>query len=113
MDNCPTCGQLVDGLSAGVVDKLVNWDDWDYSSVGDSEDYNGLGVVELLVEPKSKDYDSYGGIAEEDVFIVVKVEGRLFKKEGYRNSYGTLDWNGSCREVKSEPRTITVYDYVV
>lgn len=112
MEICPTCGQSTDGLTAETVNRLVDWDDWDYSSKGDSNHYQGLGLVELMVEPQDKTYDSYGGVAEEDIFVVVKVQDRLFKKEGYRDSYSSIQWNGDCREVKAEPKTITVFDYV-
>ena len=110
--NCPTCGQSTDTISAEIVNKLVDWDDYDYAVKGDSTHYDGLGFVELTVEPKGKDYDSYGGILEEDVFVVVRIDDRLFKKEGTRSSYGSLYWDGECREVKAEPRIVTVFDYV-
>lgn len=110
--NCPTCGQSTDGLSADIVNKLVDWDDFDYAPEGYSAFYEGVGTVEMEVGPKSKNYDSYGTVLEEDIFIVVKVADRLFKKEGTRSSYGSLYWDGDCREVAATPRTVTVFDYV-
>lgn len=112
MTTCPTCNP--DDL-ASLVDKHVDWDDEVYF-LGKGAvmyfDLDALGAVEIVVDVPGSTYDSYGGIVEEDVFVVVKVQDRLFKKEGCRDSYGSVKFVGDCREVKGQPKTVTVFDYV-
>ncbi|OKI54555.1 hypothetical protein A6A27_32020 [Micromonospora sp. CB01531] len=67
--------------------------------------------IEMVARPKEGEYDSYGEGVAEDVFMVVKLGDKHFRKNGWRSSYGGTDWDGECREVKPQPRTITVYDY--
>lgn len=47
-----------------------------------------------------------------DVWIVIKVEGRHFKKTGYHESHSGTYWDGSVTEVRPTQKTITVYDKI-
>lgn len=109
---CPTCGQSTDSLSAETVDLLVDWDGFDYASVGDVEYVTQLGDVEV-VAIHTGSTDSYGYVIDGTAWVVVKVQRKYFKKAGTKNSYSGLSWDGDCREVKAEPKTVTVFDYVV
>jgi hypothetical protein len=47
-----------------------------------------------------------------DVWIVIKVEGRHFRKTGYRQSHDGTYWDGAVTEVRPKQQTITVYDKI-
>lgn len=110
MRKCPNCHQPwgYDSLAEQINDVLP-WDTVDLYDKGRVVNFDGLSV-EIVEESADNPYNSYGTREEVDIFIIVKVDDRLFKKEGTRDSYGGTEW-GLCREVKPTPRTITVYDY--
>lgn len=109
--NCPTCGQSTDTLTAETVDLLVDWDEFDYASVGDTEYVAQLGEVEV-VAIHTGETDSYGYVIDGSAWVVVKIRDKHFKKAGTKSSYSGLHWDGVCREVTAESKTITVFDYV-
>lgn len=112
MSNCPTCRQSLNGsFTAATVDLLVDWDEFDYLAKGDYQYVPMLGDV-VVMDIKTGEQDSYGYVIESEAYVVIKVGEQHFRKEGERSSYGGLEWNGECREVKGEPRTVTVYDFV-
>lgn len=109
--NCPTCNHELDDLATklNVADR---W--WTIEDLlkGSKYTIDGVGEVEMVVPPAPAEYDSYGETFSEQIFMVIKVGDRHFKKEGFRSSYGGTSWYGPCREVHPEPKTVTVYDYV-
>lgn len=111
--NCPTCGWFgyePDDVLRAL--KAFDWDEFRWSPEGDTAYVRDLGVVTVVAAIQPQDYDSYGGSIEDEPFVVIRVpDGRLFKREAYRDSYSGLDWKTDIREVKPQPRTVTVYDY--
>jgi hypothetical protein len=49
-------------------------------------------------------------IREGDIWVVVEIDGRFFKKTGYHQSHDGTYWDGSVSEVKPQQKTITVYE---
>jgi hypothetical protein len=45
-----------------------------------------------------------------DVWVVVEVSGRFFKKTGYRERYYSTEWDGILTEVSPVSKTVTVYE---
>lgn len=109
MPDCPMCGSET-GLTPRLVDSRVNWESFEYMGVGDSAYNSLLDEVVELAGYYGGDTDSYGYVDDESAWIVVKIDGRFFKKEGVRSSYSGLNWTGDCREVKAQ--TKTVYEFV-
>ncbi len=112
MSECPTCGQSVEELATklNLADKWWTIEDL---AKGEGHFLWDLNLtVEMVVPPAEAEYDSYGETTGGSVFMVLKVDGRFFKKEGYRSSYGGTEWDGPCREVRAEPKTVVVFDYV-
>lgn len=114
MIDCPTCGKFgwePDEILRGL--KALDWDDYYYTLDGDKHYDTPVGIVAVVSSPEGQEYDSYGGRIEDDVFVVIRVsDGRMFKREVSRDSYGSRNWSSEIREVKGQPRTITVFDYV-
>lgn len=112
MPNCPTCGQETDNL-APLLDHAADWYHLEDLQVGQksrADDFDAQ--VEMVRPPEPAEYDSYGETTSERIYMIVKVGDRFFKKEGWRSSYGGTDWDGECREVQPEPKTVVVYDYI-
>lgn len=112
MPSCPTCGHNGDGLTAGLVDRLVDWDAFDFKDPGDEVYDSGVDEAIEVMAINKGEKDSYGYVVEAAAFVVVRIGDKHFKKEGVQSSYSGLQWNGACREVQGKPRTITVFDYV-
>ena len=76
----------------------VHWGDVDTLTI-DGVDYP-LEVVE-----------SHGGGEGDgsEVWVVFKVDGRLFRKSGYYASHYGTDWDGSLEEVEAFEKTVTDY----
>ena len=47
-----------------------------------------------------------------DIWVVIKIGDRLFKKTGYHRSHDGTYWDGSVTEVRARETTITVYDKI-
>jgi hypothetical protein len=47
-----------------------------------------------------------------DVWVVVDIEGRHFRKSGYHLSHDGTYWDGTIEEVKPRQAVVTVYDTI-
>lgn len=66
---------------------------------------------EAVLAVKS-DNSKLGEGAGSDVWIVIEINGRFFKKSGYHESHYGTDWDGTLDEVKPREATVTVYDNI-
>lgn len=110
--NCPTCGSDTDDIATKLQIADRWWTIEDIPKNGTHFVRDADVTVKMVVPPELPEYDSYGETISQEIFMVVEVNGRFFKKEGRSDSYGGRDWNGPCREVKAEPKTVVVFDYV-
>lgn len=109
---CPTCKQEIAEQTASL-DVSVPW--WAIEDLEVGQTYwvdEITDFIEMVQKPAPGEFDSYGEGVAEDIFMILKVGDKLYKKDGYRSSYGGTEWDGDIREVKGVPRTITVFDYV-
>lgn len=113
MANCPTCekpGYEPDETLRNL--RKLDWDDLYYATNGDKFYNTPFAMIEVVFTPDGQEYDSYGSRVEDESFVVVRVpDGRLFKREMARDSYGTCNWSTAIREVKGEARTVVVFEY--
>lgn len=109
--NCPTCGQSVDNNLIGTL-RILDWDDLLWNGVGHTEWNESLSDYVTVTAVKEADVDSYGYVNDENVWLILKVGDRHLKREATESSYGGRTWDAEIREVKSKPRTITVFDYL-
>lgn len=49
-------------------------------------------------------------IREGDIWAVIEIDGRFFKKTGYHASHDGTYWDGSVTEVLPKQKTITIYE---
>lgn len=86
-----TADELNEELSRG-------YDGWLSIGNHDPDTFDSsFGLVEIVDEG-----ESYRAEYEFDKFLVVKVDGRLFKKSGYYASYDGTHWDGSLVEVEKK-----------
>lgn len=110
MERCTKCGSEIDnGSNAYKLNQAVRWWDFNSEQPGYVQDVSGFGRVEL-VEIMDRVREEQG-LDDQLVYIVVKVNGKYYKKHGTEDSYGDLDWDGHVREVFPTEKTVTVYEF--
>jgi hypothetical protein len=62
-------------------------------------------VVLTKVASKNSDEET-----DSAVWVVVRVGGQYFRKEGYYQSHYGTEWDGSVHEVWPKEKTVTVYE---
>lgn len=81
-----------------LIDRLIH---------GPQEVETSLGLIEYVA---AKDGAEGGG---EDIWIVFKLDGKLYRLDGYYASYDGSNWGeGDIKEVIAEQKVITVYTAV-
>lgn len=104
MANCPTCGQNVDNDLVNTL-RLLDWDDFIWHGAGHGEWNLILGTDIEVAAIKEAEVDSYGYVNDEDVWVIVKVGDKHFKRSAIESSYGGRSWEFEIKEVK--PKTVT------
>lgn len=109
MPNCPTCSQPVGSDIPATLNAFFDWDSAYWNGVGYGEFIFHLDDLVEVTAVQEGSVDSYGFVEDAEIFVVVKVGGRHFKKEGVIDSYSGREWRGPVREVFPKTRTITEY----
>lgn len=104
MASCPTCGQSVDNDLPTAL-KLLDWDDFVWKGAGHSEYNLTLRNFIEVMAIKEADVDSYGYVNDEEVWVILKVGDKHFKREATESSYGGREWLSEIKEV--QPKTVT------
>jgi hypothetical protein len=91
--------EAVEDHSGGWMD--VNWMDKDETFA--------LLIDGEAVTAKKVD-NSRLGTGATDIWVVIEVDGRLFRKTGYYQSYDGSYWDGAVQEVVSAQKLVTVYE---
>lgn len=112
--NCPTCDTvLTDDHALGVGDRLVQglndtWWSWTSRPEGFTKYIHGVGTVTLLAK-KTEAHEEQGEDHQE-VFMVFAIEDKFYKKLGYGDSYGEVEWDGPFKEVKKVTKTVEDFE---
>lgn len=64
---------------------------------------------------RTDEEDSYGEYSQgskEEVYLVLEVEGKFYRKTGTANSYGEILWDGIFREVEKKEKQEVTYEWV-
>ena len=77
------------------------------------EDFTYKGSPLTKKYPNSELVEDFGGEGLGDhAHVVIRVDDKLFKIDGYYSSYDGTDWDTEWYEVKPAEKTITVYEKV-
>lgn len=98
-------------MNTALIERAIeNATDWD--SIRWKSD--GTLVTTIEVDGTSLDVikvDDFGGEGQgEKLWVVVKIDGKFYRKSGYYSSYDGSEWDGPFREVSPVQKTITVYE---
>lgn len=113
---CPKCSHEfepdltdaeVESLSAKQIEALIEADEnssWWELHDGDAVRIDGLGPVKHVAK--------HGGNegSGEEMWFVIRIGSRLFKKSGYHASWDGSNWDGPFEEVRERERMQTVYE---
>lgn len=111
MTTCPNCSHIfaaqveVDKLTTAEILQYIDEADYSWYELRDGEyPVDGLGIVKSVF--------AFGGGegSGEEMWCVIQVGSRLFRKDGYYRSWDGDNWDGPFREVTAKPKTITVYE---
>lgn len=108
--NCPTCDQGVPDDILTTLRIQLDWDDLYFYGVGHTKWVFELDSDIEVTAVKERSVDSYGYVNDDEIFVVVKVGDRHFKREGVHESYGNREW-GRISEVTPNVKTVVTYDY--
>ncbi|MFC6021530.1 hypothetical protein ACFP2T_35850 [Plantactinospora solaniradicis] len=118
MASCPICATALSddhpGLFAEEILTNAPWSSLDSSySYPEGSAFVVAGRdVKVLKRSMETAYDSYGSAQEGEGFIVLEVDGQLYRRDCDIDSYGDAEWRGNVRPVEATPRVVTEYDYV-
>lgn len=89
----------LDDLQSAFVKAQVYWGDFDYQPI--QLTINGVYYV---TEPVTRVGDGEG-----EIYVVFKIEDRLFRKYGYNESFYGTEWDGDLEEVEEYEKTVKNY----
>ena len=91
-----------------AVDERIGWSEVAYMDEGEP--------MALLIDEKAvlavRRGSSHLGVGATDIWVVIEIDGRYFKKTGYHQSHDGTYWDGAVTEVRPQEKTITVYERV-
>lgn len=105
-----------------VEDELLKGRRWEDVVFGLLSTYQS-GSIELpsfgKVEVEKRntersDINSYGEYEQdstEEIYVILKIAGKFYKKLGTADSYGRATWDGKFREVVPVTKTVQVYEW--
>lgn len=109
-ENCEHCGQAppdADGLAAEEIHEILEeWIDENshWGEVGGGGDViPRLGRVEQIEQVGGMDQGTHA-------HVVLRIGSRLFRKDGYHQSYDGTYYDGAFYEVTEKKKTVTVYE---
>lgn len=109
---CPTCDTVLPADHAVEIGNKINqyvyWDVLAYKSDGHTFVVPGLGEVTLLAKNTSTHEEM--GEDRQEVFMVFEIGGRFYKKLGFGDSYGEIEWDGPFKEVVKTTKVVDTYD---
>lgn len=99
-------------FTARDVDEAVQ-DDWGWSetSYRAKTDPFALLLGGKAYVARTVDQSRLGEGAT-DVWVVIEIDGRHFRKTGYHQSHDGTYWDGQVTEVRPKEKMITVYDNI-
>lgn len=95
---------LNDARPVDYDDRLNGWAAFWHGEVTEIE--TELGVFERVADKKFGPEDTYEA---SPVFVVVKIDGRYFQKEGLHSSWDGAEFRGDCVEVEPVEVPLTFY----
>lgn len=78
---------------------------WTSVGVGSTRDVDGVGEIKV-VDGNDSYQDDYSGRR----FLILEIDGRLFRKDGMYYSHDGTYWDGPLYEVRRVTKTITDYE---
>lgn len=107
---CYACGHPVNE-ELRALDDRINWSLAEDTRIGSKvRNYYGSSDDVVVVDKQTTAVESQGD-DNQSVWIVVKVDGRFYKKHGTGDSYGEVSWNGFLKEVFPKEKTVVAYEY--
>lgn len=91
-----------------AVEDRIGWSDVAYM---DKDEAFALLLDGRAVLAHRRD-GSRMGVGATDVWVVVEIEGRHFRKTGYHQSHDGTYWDGSVTEVRPKEKLVTVYENI-
>lgn len=91
-------------------DKYPDRDGWSEVDGWDSlyEDTGSIEINDTVYDFKI--VENIGGMDEGSyAALILEIDGRLFRKEGYYASHYGTDWDGTMEEVEAYEKTVTDY----
>lgn len=107
---CPNCSHEffeADALSMDEVRRCIEADEdanWYEIRDGDCKYIEDLGPIERVASQGG------GEGSGSEMWVVVKIGSRLFKKSGYYASWDGDNWDGPFEEVRPRERMVTFYE---
>jgi hypothetical protein len=84
-----------------IFDDNGGWSEWAYGP--NPVTIPELGSVEIV-------YEGRDPLDPDVMYVVIRVDGKLFKKSGYYSSYSGGEWDDDWREVEEKKKEITIYE---
>lgn len=126
---CTLCGTDVAETEAAAVAMKIEaattpgqWESWTGKREGETWDISvpprSVYQVTMVAKSTMKEINAntygedYSQGSEFKVFVIVSINGHLFRKDGTADSYGSESWSGPLRPVRVGTRLVKVFEDV-
>lgn len=93
---------------ANAVEDRIGWPEVAYMDKGEA--------FALLLDGRAvlahREDSSKLGVGATDIWVVIEIEGRYYRKTGYHQSHDGTYWDGSVTEVRPKEKLVTVYENI-
>lgn len=113
---CTQCGHEVgDNSPAGIALKItashvISWDYIEDTREDRSFDLPGFGTATMVA--RSLPHGEEQGDDQREAYLIFELNGSLYRKDGYADSYGERSWYGSVKPVTVKEKLVKAYVYL-
>jgi hypothetical protein len=94
-----------------VDDAIMDRENWSEVGYMDKEEVFALLLDKRAVLARKKDNSRLGEGAT-DIWVVIEIEDKLYRKSGYHQSHDGTYWDGPVVEVRAQEKLVTVYERI-